>query len=166
MNEDRTKQLYNEARTNIMNDPQMAEHILKTDKIISEHYDLRSAPRAIPNKFMMVFKSDVRLGDTVSSVNLNLATNEVSFVAIETGDYKWTDWLLTVPEDESVTLFLMDDTGKHRCQMVMDDIYLFEHTCSVRNQPSPFGIDSLDNLEHKVTVQFGNIERLHPEECK
>lgn len=117
--------------------------------------------RAIPDKFMMVFKSDPHLGDSVSSVNLNLATNEVTFIATETGDYKWTSWLLEVPKDESVTLFLMDDTGKHRCILVMDDFYLFEHTCPVRNQPSQFGIDSPSNLEHKITVQFANIERLN-----
>jgi len=118
-------------------------------------------PRAVPDKFMVVFKSDPNLGDTVSNINLNLATNEVTFIATETGDYKWADWLINVPKDESVTLFLMDDTGKHRCILVMDDLYLFEHTCPVKNCPSQFGIDSPNNLEHKITVQFANIERLN-----
>ena len=123
--------------------------------------DKQMPARAVPNKFMMVFKSDPHLGDTVSSIQMNLAIREVTFVATETGDYKWMDWLLNVPQDESVTLFLMDDTGKHRCIMVMDDLYVFEHTCPVGNQSSPFGIDSPHNLEHKVTVQFTNIERLN-----
>jgi hypothetical protein len=146
------------------NHPRMAEHIAKVEKIadeaIPQYHEQRLAPRAVPDKFMAVFKSNPHLGDTVSNINLNLAINEVTFTATETGDYKWTDWLLKVPEDESVTLFLMDDTGKHRCVLVMDGLYLFEHTCPVKNCPSPLGIDSSYNLEHQITVQFTNIERL------
>ena len=123
--------------------------------------DKQLPARAVSDNFMMVFKSDPHLGDTVSSISLNLAINEVIFTVKETGDYKWMDWILKVPPDESVTLFLMDDTGKHRCILVMDDLYVFEHVCPVRNQPSQFGIDSPDNLEHKITVQFTNIERLN-----
>lgn len=171
MNEDHAKELYEEARREIMSDPRMSEHVLKTEKILDElkkadqqiplYHEQKMPPRAIPNKFMMVFKSDPHLGDTVCGISLNLAINEVIFTVRETGDYKWMDWILKVPQDESVTLFLMDDTGKHRCILVMDDLYVFEHTCPVRNQPSPFGIDSPDNLEHKITVQFTNIERLN-----
>jgi len=165
--EERMSELYEKAKREILADPRMAEHILKTERIVDElkntplyTEDLKSAPRAIPDKFMMVFKSDPHLGDTVCSVSLNLAINEVVFTVRETGDYKWMDWILNVPKDESVTLFLMDDTGKHRCILVMDDLYVFEHVCPVRNQPSAFGIESPDNLEHKITVQFTNIERL------
>jgi hypothetical protein len=171
MNEEHAKELYEEAKREILADPRMAEHILRTQRIVDEmkkadehiplYHEQKMAPRAVPDKFMMVFKSDPHLGDTVSSIHLNLATNEVTFIATETGDYKWTDWLINVPKEESVTLFLMDDTGKHRCILVMDDLYLFEHTCPVKNQPNAFGIDSPNNLEHSITVQFANIERLN-----
>lgn len=165
MNEERCKEIYEQAKKDILADPRMTEHILKAEKIADEtipiYHEQRMAPRAIPDNFMAVFKSDPHLGDTISNIKLNLAISEVTFTATETADYKWTDWLIKVPQDESVTLFLMDDTGKHRCILVMDDLYVFEHICSLTNSPSPFGIDSPSNLEHKITVQFTNIERLN-----
>jgi hypothetical protein len=45
----------------------------------------------------------------------------------------------------------------------MEGIYVFDHTCNMSNSQNAYGIDSQENLEHKITVQFTNIERLHPE---
>lgn len=119
-----------------------------------------SHARATPRKFQIVFKSDVTLGDRVSNIKLNLATKEITFTARETSDYKWTSWLVNVPPEESVTLFLMDDEGKSRCMLVMDGAYVFEHTCLLNNYHDAFGIDSPGDLEHKITVTFTSIERM------
>lgn len=121
------------------------------------------ASKVMPNKFQLVFKSDPYLGDSVHGLLLDLGRKELIFNTIENGQYNWIDWLLEVPEDEVVTLFFLDENNKHRCILVMEGLYVFEHTCSMNNSQNAYGIDSPENLEHKVTIQFTNIERLHPE---
>jgi len=121
------------------------------------------ASLVMPNKFQLVFKSDPYLGDSVHGLILDLGRKELIFNTIENGQYNWIDWLLEVPEDEVVTLFFLDEDNKHRCILVMEGLYVFEHTCAMNNTQNAYGIDSTENLEHKVTVQFTNIERLHPE---
>jgi len=121
------------------------------------------ASKVMPNKFQLVLKSDPYLGDSVHGLVLDLGRKELIFNAVENGRYNWIDWLLEVPEDEVATLFFLDEDNKHRCVLIMEGIYVFEHTCHMSNSENAYGINSPDNLEHKVTVQFTNIERLHPE---
>ena len=107
------------------------------------------------DKFMMVLKSNVHLGDTISNTKFNLATKEITFTASETGDYLWFDWLLSVPQDESVTLFILDSAGTVRYCMIMEGIYIFDHECLL----DEFNVNQ---VEHTITVQFTNIERINP----
>lgn len=118
------------------------------------------AKYARPDKFRIVFKSDLYLADTITSLNLNLANHEIIFTATETADYKWTSWLIDVPKEETVTLFLLDSDDKTRCILVMENAYVFEHQCQLKNFVNAFGIESPNQLEHKVTIQFTQIERL------
>lgn len=120
------------------------------------------ALKMMPNRFQLEFKSNPYLGDSVYGLLLDLGRKELVFNAGENGQFNWIDWLLDVPEDEAVTLFFLDEENKHRCLLIMEGLYMFDHVCSLSKQNS-FGIDSQDSLEHKITVQFTNIERLYPE---
>lgn len=121
------------------------------------------ALKQMPSKFQVVFKSDPYLGDGVHGILLDMGRKELVFNTTENGRFDWIDWLLEVPEEESITLFFLDEDNKHRCVLVMDGIYVFEHTCSMNNSINAYGIESSENVEHKITIQFTNIERLHPE---
>jgi len=120
------------------------------------------AAKNMPNKFQLVFKSNAYLGDSIHGLLLDLCRKEIVFTATENGEYKWIDWLLNVPEDESVTLFFLDEDKKNRCVLIMEGIYVFEHSCTMKNPSEDFGIEYSENLEHKVVVQFNNIERIYP----
>ena len=117
------------------------------------------ASKIMPNKFEMVFKSDPYLGDSIKNALLDLGRKELVFTATENGQYDWIDWLLEVPKDETVTLFFLDEENKHRCVLVMEELYVFEHICNIHNTDS-LEFNSPENLEHKITVQFTNIERI------
>ena len=124
-----------------------------------------STKTAVDNNFIMVLNSDLHLGDSVEHIKLNLATKEVTFMAKETPDYNWTGWLVNVPENESVTLFMKDNENENQCVLVMDGIYVFEHECTIaKQQQSPFGVDYLPDLKHKITVQFTSVERLNKDQ--
>lgn len=122
----------------------------------------RMASEQMPNKFELVFKSDPYLGDDVHGLLLDLGRKELIFNATENGQFNWIDWLLEVPEDEVITLFILDENNKNKCMLVMEEIYVFEHTCKMSNLQN--AVDLPDNIEHKITIQFTKIERIHPEE--
>lgn len=124
------------------------------------------ASKIMPNKFKMVFKSAPYLGESIKSALLDLGRKEIVFTATENGQYDWINWLLSVPEDETVTLFFLDEENKHRCILIVEDLYVFEHICNMQTDSTQFEFNSSENLEHKITVQFTNIERINQEDKK
>jgi len=124
----------------------------KAIKNASEPLTGKSPPA--PNKFQLAFKSDPYLGDGVYNLTLDLSIKELTFNCTENARYDWINWLLEVPEDESITLFFLDKNNKQKCILVLDDLYVYEHTCEMNNSFRD------DEMEHKVVVQFANVERL------
>lgn len=110
--------------------------------------------RPMPKKFQLVLKSDPELGDSITSLSLNLAESLVTFSAKETHDFKWMEWLTKLPEEESVTLFFLDENGKHRCVLLLDGPYIQKHACDMGNNDSP-----TSHLTHEITLSFANISR-------
>jgi hypothetical protein len=120
--------------------------------------------KAISNKFLIVFKSNGQLSNTVSKIQMDLLKNELTFTATETGEYKWIDWIMHRPNKEIVTLYLMDDEGKQNCKLKIEEIEIKEHECPISNENNIFGLDVPNNLEHKIKIQFNKIERISSEE--
>lgn len=110
--------------------------------------------RPIPKKFQLVLKSDPELGDSIQNLSLNLAESFITFVAKETHDFKWMEWLTKLPDEESATLFFLDDNGKYRCILLMDGPYIQKHSCNMGNNDSP-----TTDLKHEITLSFANIVR-------
>lgn len=113
-----------------------------------------------PKKFMLVFKSDPNIGDDIKSVKFDLAANEIKFTTKEeTNTYKWFDWFMKLPDEEAITVFLMDEDNQHRCVMVLSDLYIYEHECTM-SEDMVLGAVQQSEIVHKTTVQFGKIERM------
>lgn len=120
------------------------------------------AAKVIPNKFQLVFNSNPNLGDCVLELWLDLAENELTFIATENGRFEWMDWILKSPKSEVVTLFFLDDNNKHRCVLIMNGVSVFTHTCFMSNEEDLYNVQ-VEPLEHKVTMKFTEIERVDPE---
>lgn len=103
-------------------------------------------------KFTIVFKSDPYLGDLVNELSLSFAENILKLNVIE-NDFKWINWMFQLPEDESITLFLVDPVTKSQCVLVMDGLYLQEHNLSLGNSIS-------EQNEHFLAISFASIEQI------
>ena len=116
--------------------------------------------KATPNEFQIIFNSNLTLGKTINNIRLNLASNEIIFVAQETHDYQWMNWLVSVPADEVVTLFFMNE-GNPDCVLLMEGLYVFDHFCILKDETDLLGINPPNVLEHQITIQFKEIERVN-----
>lgn len=108
-----------------------------------------------PNKFQLAFKSDPYLGDWVYDLTFDLTVKELIFNCVENKRYDWINWILNIPEDESITLYLLDKDNNRKCSLILNDLYIWKHTCTM-NDSFPD-----DEMEHNVVVNFETIKRIY-----
>ena len=116
------------------------------------------AAKSITNKFQLVFNSNPDLGDCIQELFLDLKKMELDLTVNENGRFEWIEWILSVPKNEIITLFFLNEDNKHRFTLVMEKIDVTDHTCFMSNSEY-----KSESLEHKLTVQFSKIEKIDPE---
>jgi hypothetical protein len=96
--------------------------------------------------FQIVFNSNPKLGDSIASLELQLANPDgcerILFEAFETDDYEWTDWFLKLPENESLNLFLLGGNKKTKSKFFISGLYIEKHKASYKISPG-FALEKL-----------------------
>ena len=116
--------------------------------------------KPLTNKFSFVLKSDPYLGDSIQSINVDLCFKEIDFIAAESNDYKWLDWILYLRPDESISLFFLDSQGRNRYMLLLDNISIINHDMLVVNPNHQNNFESTHRIRHKISIQYQNIQKV------
>lgn len=113
-------------------------------------------------KYQICFKSNPTLDKTIISVDLSLTSNQLIFQAVETENYDWINWLMVLPENESVTIHLLDKDSKTKCFLLIEGLYIDNHKCSLSVDHQSDSYSAMNKTEslHEITLTYKDIQRL------
>lgn len=107
----------------------------------------------LKDRFQIFLKSNHKLTSFVQNAKLDLAFNEIEFEAHETDEFDWINWLLKMPEDESIVVFFVDEYENTQCMLNLGGLYVNRHSFNFSNT-------SHESLFHAIKIQFSKIERI------
>jgi hypothetical protein len=102
--------------------------------------------------------ANIHLGDSISSVKLDLSSNEITFRVDETPKFTMIDWLLHITEEDLLYMLISDNEGRMACVLQLSDLKLIEHHMSLHKKSYESESDS--KMDYVVKLKFYKIERL------
>ena len=103
--------------------------------------------------FNLILNSNPSLSKTIKKCDLDLASNQITFEAEETENFDWIDWLIELPEKESLSCFLLGSNKKTECYLLLEGLYIEFHEVTYGNTDS--------QETHKITVSFVSVQRMN-----
>lgn len=103
--------------------------------------------------FNLILNSDHSLSKTIKKCDLDLASNQITFEAEETENFDWIDWLIELPDKESLSCFLLDSKKKAECYLLLEGLYIECHEVTYGDMNS--------QETHKITVSFVSVQRMN-----
>lgn len=103
--------------------------------------------------FQLVFKSNPNLSDSIKTCKLDLANNQISFEAKENENCDWINWLVELPDEESLTCFFLEKTQdgkeKTKCVLLLEGLYIEYHDYD------------FSESRHMIDLSFVSVTRMH-----